>query len=119
MSVFIGIEDLAANALIFLFRKKGISFVSFEELTNYGTKVKQILNQKGEKAILIYSRDITNALERNYSSYFEVFIKDQRQYIKLKDTVCIEDVIKKYRSYLSINLLYAYTCQESIKTLGA
>ena len=118
MSIFIGIEDLAANALILLFKRKGISYVSFEELTNYGDKVVEILNKKGESATLIYSKDITNALERNYSNYFEIFIKDQKQYIKLKDSVTIEDVIKKYRSYLSIDMLFAYTCSESIEVLG-
>lgn len=119
MSVFIGIEDLAANALILLFKRKGINFVSFEELTKYGSKVVEILNQKGEKATLIYSKDITNALERNYSNYFETFIREQKQYIKLKDSVTVEDVIKKYRSYLSIDMLFAYTCKESIEALGA
>lgn len=119
MSVFIGIEDLAANALILLFKRKGINFVSFEELTKYGAKVVEILNKKGEKATLIYSKDITNALERNYSNYFETFIREQKQYIKLKDSVTVEDVIKKYRSYLSIDMLFAYTCKESIEVLGA
>lgn len=118
MSVFIGIEDLAANALIVLFKRKGINYVSFEELTKYGTKVVEILKEKGQHAVLIYSKDITNALECNYSSYFEIFIKDQKQYIKLRDNITVEDVIRKYRSYLSINMLVAYTCTESLETLG-
>lgn len=118
MSVFIGIEDLAANALILLFKRKGIDFVSFEELTNYGTKVIEILNKKGEKAVLIYSKDITNALERNSSNYFKTFIREQKQYIKLKNSVTVEDLIKKYRSHLSIDMLVAYTCKESIEALG-
>lgn len=118
MSIFIGIEDLAANALIELINRDVRDEVSFEELTQYGLKVVEILKNEGENAILFFSRDITNALERDYSMFFKVFTKDEKQYIKLKENIKTEDVVKRYRSYITINQLLAYISEESLKTIG-
>lgn len=43
----------------------------YKEIENYGSKVVELLNEKGEKAVLILSRKSTNALFRNYSDFFE------------------------------------------------
>ena len=69
MCVYIGVEDLAANALIELLKKQK-RFVSYSELENYGAEIVRFLFKKGEKAILILSRESTNALFRNYSEVF-------------------------------------------------
>lgn len=62
---------MAANALIEALRISEKRFLTYEEIEAYGTKVVQILNEKGEKAVLILSRENTNALFRNYSEFFE------------------------------------------------
>ena len=63
MCFYIGIEDLAANALIEILTKNSEKrFVSYEELENYGAEVVKFLCEKGEKAILILSRDCTEAI---------------------------------------------------------
>lgn len=55
MCFYIGIEDLAANALIEILTKNSEKrFVSYEELENYGAEVVKFLCEKGEKAILFY-----------------------------------------------------------------
>ena len=118
MSVFIGIEDLAANALISLINHGKSAEVSIEDLSNYGTKVVELLTARGEIAVLLYSKDITNALERNYSDYFEMFVREQKQFIKMKDGISTKDIIRRYRSFLSINLVYAFTSKESLAFLG-
>lgn len=52
MCFYIGIEDLAANALIEILTKNSEKrFVSYEELENYGAEVVKFLCEKGEKAI--------------------------------------------------------------------
>ena len=52
MCVYIGIEDLAANALIEVMSKdESKRFVSYEELESYGAEVVNFLNTKGEKAV--------------------------------------------------------------------
>lgn len=71
MCFYIGIEDLAANALIESLKKGHKSFLTYEEIENYGSKVLQLLNQQGEKAVLILSRENTNAMFRNYSDYLK------------------------------------------------
>lgn len=53
MCVYIGIEDLAANALIEIMTNNANNrFVSYKELEDYGAEVVKFLNLKGEKAIL-------------------------------------------------------------------
>lgn len=72
MCFYIGIEDLAANALIEILTKNSEKrFVSYEELENYGAEVVKFLCEKGEKAILILSRDCTEAMFRNYSDFLK------------------------------------------------
>ncbi len=116
-TIYIEIEDLAANALIILFEKYGINHVSFETIDNYGEKVIDILTQRGRKAVLVCHKYMADILTKNYSGLFEVYIKDQKQHIKIKDMVDIKDVIKLYRASLSNDVLYAYTCEESINLL--
>ena len=87
MCFYIGIEDLAANALIEILTKNSEKrFVSYEELENYGAEVVKFLCEKGEKAILILSRDCTEAMFRNYSDFFEeqhIVVQLSRQKSKL------------------------------------
>lgn len=53
----IGIEDLAANALIEIMSEdEPKRFVSYEELESYGAEVVNFLNTKGKKAVLTLSR---------------------------------------------------------------
>lgn len=58
MCIYIGIEDLVANALIELAEHKNQRQVLFKDLDRYGTKVIKVLNQEGEQAVLILSKKI-------------------------------------------------------------
>lgn len=119
MCVYIGIEDLAANALIELMAKdKTKRFVSYEELENYGTEVVNFLNAKGEKAILILSRDSTNAMFRNYSDIFEESVLNDHFGIQLKAAITIEDLIRKFRGYLAWDVLLAFVSKQTVAKLG-
>ncbi len=71
MCFYIGIEDLAANAMIEMLKKGGRRFLTYNEIEMYGAEVVQILKENGEKAVLILSRENTDALFRNYSEFFE------------------------------------------------
>ena len=71
MCFYIGIEDLAANALIEIMKKTDRRFLTYSEIESYGAEVVQILKENGEKAVLILSRDNTDALFKNYSEFFE------------------------------------------------
>lgn len=118
MCFYIGIEDLAANALIEILSKNDRRFVSYGELEAYGSEVISILSQKGEKAVLILSRESTNALFRNYSDYFEEKLMDSVQGIGLKENISVDDLEDAFRGYLSLEVLMAFVDEQSIAKLG-
>lgn len=77
MCMYIGIEDLAANALIGILactreevgRPK---FVRFATLLDYGMAViKKLKKDSGEEATLIYNRESNSMLFTDYSDFFE------------------------------------------------
>ena len=120
MCFYIGIEDLAANALIEILTKNSEKrFVSYEELENYGAEVVKFLCEKGEKAILILSRDCTEAMFRNYSDFFEEQQSNGKFGILLKEGISIESLEKYFRGYISLDVLRAFVNEQSISKLGA
>lgn len=96
MCFYIGIEDLAANAMIEMLKK-----------------------EYGEKAVLILSRENTDALFRNYSDFFEEGEQDGKKGIKLKIGKEIDDLIRQFRGYLALDVLLAFMNQRSVQVLGA
>jgi hypothetical protein len=121
MCYYIGIEDLAANALILLLQMqtKGVhrSFISYKDIERYGSMVLHVLNKKGEKAVLILSRESTNELYRNYSDYFEETMQNGCKGIALKKEKTMDDLIEAFRGYLPLPLLLAFVDQDSVKAL--
>ena len=115
----IHIEDLAANAMIESlkidrFRK----FISYQDMERYGAEVVKILSRNNEKAVLILSRDSTNDMFRNYSDIFEESFCDGSLGIKLKEHVTIEELINKFRGYLSWDVLLAFINEQTVAMLG-
>lgn len=117
MYIYIGIEDLAANALIELLEKKNKREVLFSELDSYGSEVLKILNNESEQALLILSKERTLDFWRDYSDYFDVFKNGEAEGIKLKDDVTLEQLWSKFRSYLSADVIKAFMADESVKVL--
>lgn len=118
MCFYIGIEDLAANALIEVMKKGDKRFLTYNEIESYGAEVVQILKDSGEKAILILSRDNTEAFFRNYSEFFEEQELDGKPGIALREGKEKEDLIKQFRGYLALDVLLAFMDQRSIGALG-
>ena len=118
MCFYIGIEDLAANALIEVLKKTDKRFLTYHELESYGSEVVQILKENGEKAVLILSRDNTDALFRNYSDFFEESEQDGKLGISLKSEKRTEDLIQQFRGYLALDVLLAFMNERSIQALG-
>lgn len=99
----IGIEDLAANALIRILSQghnkasESQKFIRFSVLLDYGMAVVKKLTSKGEEATLIYDRESNNMLFRDYSDFFERRIDEQGYAgIQLKGGVQIDDLIKRF-----------------------
>lgn len=118
MCFYIGIEDLAANAMIEMLKKGERRFLTYNEIEMYGAEVVQILKENGENAVLILSRENTNALFRNYSEFFEERERNGKRGIGLKDDKGVEDLIQQFRGYLALDLLLAFMNQRSVQVLG-
>ena len=118
MCFYIGIEDLAANALIELLRTDETKrFVTYGEVEKYGNAVVRIL-QKQDKAVLILSRNNTDAFFQDYSEFFEEQKGENgAPGIRLKDEKKISDLIQQFRGYLALDVLLAFVSRESVDVL--
>ena len=118
MAIYIGIEDLAANALIELVEKSEKREVLFKELDVYGAMVVKYLKDKQEQAILILSKERTNAFLRDYSEFFELYTSEGNEGIRLKTGVGVEQLWETFRGYLSVDVMLAFMDQVSVSVLG-
>lgn len=124
MCYYIGIEDLAANAMIEILEKKsreGIFennsvVVTFKDLEDYGAEVvRYINNETTEKALLILSKASTEFMFRSYSDFFEEV--DDESAIKLREGKTVEDLKEKFRTYKAWELINAYMAETTVKIL--
>lgn len=116
--IYIGIEDLVANALIELMEKSQKNEVFFSDLKEYGATVIKILSQNNnEKAILILSEERTFDFLHDYSEFFELFSKENEEGIKLKEDITVEKLWAKFRGYLSVDVMMAFMDERSVATL--
>ena len=71
MCYYLGIEDLAANALIAAIQaNQKPLFFSFKKLDEYGTRVVRSLMETGKEAVLVLSRELTDVFFHEYSGIF-------------------------------------------------
>lgn len=118
MAIYIGIEDLVANALIELVEKTKKREVLFKELDEYGAMVIKYLNELDEQAILVLSKERTNEFLHDYSDYFELFTSDNNDGIRLKTGIEVEELWEKFRGYLSVDVMLAFIDKVSVRALG-
>lgn len=119
MNYRIGIEDLAANALIAVLKsKKSRRFLSYAEIEKYGAHVVQLLNQESKKATLILSRENTSAMFRNYPEFFEEREQNGQFGIYLREDKQPKDLILKFRGYLALDVLLAFVDKRAIEVLS-
>ena len=72
MCTFIGVECLAANALIELYAQD-VREISFEDLADYGLLVVESYeNEISDRAIFIFDQERIMGMIINYSDFFEV-----------------------------------------------
>jgi hypothetical protein len=116
--MYIGIEDLVANALIELLENSEKKEVLFSTLQVYGATVIKILLENGKNAILILSDEHTTEFLRDYTDLFELFNNGKEDGIRLKSSVTVDELWRKFRSYLSLDVIKAFCDTRSVKTLG-
>lgn len=107
MCTFIGIECLAANALIELW-ETDIWEISFEQLADYGLMVVEAYEiETDETAVFIFNQEKIQGLIIDYSDYFSVKISDGEKYLCLNQQVEINELKERFRWTLSYELLKA------------
>lgn len=118
MCVRIGVEDLAANALIELLKQSNANrFVSYAAMEEYGLAIARFLKAEGESVIIYSSRVYTNEMLINYSDYFEERYIDGVYGIYLKEDKTVENLREKFRGYLALKVLLAFVNEECVKSL--
>ncbi|ERL03716.1 hypothetical protein [Mitsuokella sp. oral taxon 131] len=106
---YIAIEDVAANALIqALSKNEKKRFLTYMTIEAYGNRVVEKLNEENKKAILIFSRNRTAALYRNYSHFFEPYEENGQRGIRLREGITLENLIIAFQGYLALDLLKAF-----------
>ena len=117
---FIGIESLAANALIEIMQNTNRREVDFETLVKYGMRiVKLLLEQTGDEAILLMSRKYQIGMVENYSHYFIVEARGSSNDIfKLKDGVTVDDLSNYFRWTMKTKIIKAFLAKEALMELG-
>lgn len=122
MCFYIGIEDLAANALIEILDAKQDAeleqlSVTLAELEKYGAQVVRYLNEKGDDALLILSRESTSMMFRNYSDFFEEIETPEGTAISLRKGKTVTDLVVKFRTYLALDVMLAFMDAEAVSVL--
>jgi hypothetical protein len=97
--MYIGIEELAANALIALLQRNPAErFVRFSTLRQYGLAVvKRYKKSTRDEAILIYSREANSLLFTNYSDFFVPCMDDEGyEGIAVKEGKTVRDLMAMF-----------------------
>lgn len=123
MYTFIGIESVAANALIELLEKRDEREVSFDTLARYGMRVVRILQEQSEEeVILLLSRKYQINMIENYSDFFEADFSSGGQGVfrlKGEDKQETLKALKQYFRYtMSMQMLNAFTSNDALQELG-
>ena len=94
MCFYIGIEDLAANALIEILQSKNgddsQNVVTYAELEKYGAEVVHYLGEQGDK---------------------------KEPAIELRKGKTVSDLIERFRTYLEIDVLLAFMSEKTVSVL--
>lgn len=117
MQFQIGIEDLAANALIALINKIDCRFVSYKDIEAYGNEVVSLLNEKNEKAVLVLSRENTTMFYHDYSDFFEEKEFEGEVGIYLLEGKSVDDLLKKFCGYVALDVILALNDVRSLNKI--
>lgn len=115
MCKFIGIEVLAANALIETIEEKKNRSITLSKLKEYGLKVAQYLEKNyEEQTVVLYTADSHNDSRiLAYPDFFE--LRDTEVYVK--NEITPEQLRKKFRTPLPYDLWKAVLSDEVKQTL--
>lgn len=118
MSYFIGIEDLAANALIELVEKTGKRTVLFSQLNSYGNAIMANLKNDNMDVTLIFTKDTTEQFFHDCSDVFSIKEVDNDIEITLKDGISTDVLRNRFRVNIAFYLLKAFVSKSALEALS-
>jgi len=110
---FIGLEDIAAKALIKLCENDMEGKVSFDKLIEYGNEVVKSVDGK---AVVMLSLSRKNNLVTDYSDLFE--INEEEDSIAIRSGKTIKDIEKRFLFFFSKDVYQALVSEGALKILG-
>ena len=113
--MYIEIDDLVGNAFVSYLEKTGKRVLSLYKIENFGNNIVRDLESKGTESMLLLSRDRTHSFFYEYSDWF-VYL-ERESLVILKNNISVEQLIKKFSGYLSLEVLLAFRNEENIKVL--
>lgn len=113
MCKFIGVEVLAANALIDILDAKKGTKVSFDILELYGIKVAKCLEEKNINAVILFNQNLIGNMIIDYSDCFEV----AEDSISVKAGITVEELRQRFRAPLAYEILKAIVNKDVVKYL--
>ena len=118
MAYFIGIEDLAANALIELAEKTGKRTVLFSQLNNYGNAIMTSLKKDNMDVTLIFTKNTTEKFFHDCSDVFIIKEIKNDVEITLKEGISTDILRNRFRINIAFNLLKAFVSDSAFKALN-
>lgn len=117
MCYYIGIEDLAANALIEIVEKTGKRYVNSVQLSNYGNVILTNLKKNNIDAKIIFNREATNCFFHDCADIFTVEENEDNIIISLNDNISTTYLRSRFRINIALQLIKAFVSQEAVNVL--
>ena len=118
--LFIGIEDVVANALVQVMdTTPDKRFLTYAEIKQYGINVVRFLRDQGKPAVFLYSRDNMATMFHDYGDFFEEKERNGNLGIELRDEKTINDLINTFQGYLALDVLFAFLDENVTKVFKA
>lgn len=118
MCTFIGMDDLIANALIELIDNRDIETVSFDTIVKYGTVVASHLKSNNNEVALLISKEYKHKALSDNSEFFELSVRDDNEFVNLRNGKSVMDLKKHFRTFLSTDLLSAFLSDDAYNILA-
>lgn len=112
------LHDMVPNAFVEL-KKRGINVneLTIDLIEKYGDEVAAKLKKDGKKIMFGLSRTATEHFRVNYQEYFTLKDgeNDPEFSVILNDGIELDELIKKFRGFLPLDLLLAYSNEEVVQ----
>lgn len=112
--LYVGAEDLIANALIESVKKSNKSRVPLSTVAQYSKNVLDIFALNNDKVILVSTAERAVV---EFANYFELFSDEDVLTVSLREGVTVNDLWTAFRSYLSMDALAVFENEQAVAVL--